>query len=529
MLQLHITLIALLALATLVAAAAFIKNATLKKKSKESSQWLTQEKQKTGRLEELLARCTALIDQSSLSLTQEKSTRKELEQKLAQYEALIDQSSAALEKEKLISGELEKQLAKYTALIDREALLVKLNAQAFAKASEIQAIEAQAKVSARERRKQADELTAEIALLKQELSTLQEISFLEEFGYYEYKYTFETSGRYADALDRVRDFQKAMLKEKKAAVCPTGWRVGDSRKEGERMVNGFLKMMLRAFNGECDACISRVKYNNATTMRNRIESSFKAVNELGKAINCRITHEYHQLKIEELELTYEHQSKKQEEQEEQRRIREQMRDEERALKDAEKARTEAEKEERRYQKALEDARLELHTAAAGQRQKLEEEIAALTLRLQEAEREKQRAQSMAELTKCGHIYIISNVGSFGNNVYKIGMTRRLDPMDRVIELGDASVPFPFDVHAMIYTTNAPALESMLHKKFHARRMNAINERKEFFRISIDEIETALEEAVQVNSQLKFKMQLTKIAEAKQYRQTLARQRQLSAV
>ena len=132
----------------------------------------------------------------------------------------------------------------------------------------------------------------------------------------------------------------------------------------------------------------------------------------------------------------------------------------------------------------------------------------------EAEKNKERAKSMAEITKSGHVYVISNIGSFGENVYKIGMTRRLEPMDRVRELGDASVPFNFDVHAMIYSKNAPELENLLHKEFYDNRVNKINDRREFFKVNLQDIKKALEKH---NIQAEFTM----LAEAEQYRQTLA--------
>ena len=124
-------------------------------------------------------------------------------------------------------------------------------------------------------------------------------------------------------------------------------------------------------------------------------------------------------------------------------------------------------------------------------QKLKDEIEALKLALKEAEEERQRAMSMAQQTKSGYVYIISNVGSFGEGVYKIGMTRRLDPMERVLELSNASVPFPFDVHAFIYSEDAPALETHLHRVFDKNKVNAVNFRKEYFRVSLHDIKNAI--------------------------------------
>lgn len=202
------------------------------------------------------------------------------------------------------------------------------------------------------------------------------------------------------------------------------------------------------------------------------------------------------------------------EKEEQRQIREEMREEERAQRELEKVQKEAEKEEKAYEDALARARREAEEAIGEQQEALLQQVLELQQKLAEAQENKERAISQAQLTRSGHVYIISNIGSFGDDVYKIGMTRRLDPMDRVRELGDASVPFGFDVHAIIYTEDAPALESALHSRFHQRRVNRINERKEFFRVSLEEIAGVVQEH-------HGEIELTLAAEARDYRETLA--------
>ncbi|MEL6615500.1 MAG: GIY-YIG nuclease family protein, partial [Bacteroidota bacterium] len=141
-------------------------------------------------------------------------------------------------------------------------------------------------------------------------------------------------------------------------------------------------------------------------------------------------------------------------------------------------------------------------------------IEELERRLAEAHANKERAVSRAQMTRAGHVYVISNVGSFGENVYKIGMTRRLDPMDRVRELGDASVPFRFDVHAIIYSDDAPGLEAELHRQFDTKRVNRVNTRKEFFRVPLDEVARVVQEN---HGEIEF----TLAAEAEEYRKTLA--------
>jgi len=286
--------------------------------------------------------------------------------------------------------------------------------------------------------------------------------------------------------------------------------VSGSRVEGKRMVKQQSKLMLRAFNGECDSAIAKVSWSNIGTMEARISKAFDAINKLGSTSVISITTRYFDLKLEELRLEFELQEKIHEEKEEQKKIREQMREEQKVQQEMEKARLEAEQEEKRYQKALEKARAEISGMAGAELDALNEKIKTLEENLQKAQSQKERAISRAQQTKSGHVYIISNIGSFGENIYKIGMTRRLDPQDRIDELGNASVPFDFDVHGIIYTENAPELENTLHKFMHHRRINLIQMRREFFNISLEEIEKFVKD-------LNLNIELTKVAEAKAYR------------
>lgn len=172
-----------------------------------------------------------------------------------------------------------------------------------------------------------------------------------------------------------------------------------------------------------------------------------------------------------------------------------------------------EREEELVRKALEKAQAQLAKASDEQRQKYEDQILQLNQKLTEAEEKNKRALSMAQQTKAGHVYVISNIGSFGENVYKIGMTRRLEPLDRVRELGDASVPFAFDVHAMIWSENAPVLEKALHKKFLQAQMNKVNPRKEFFKVTVADIKAEI-------AAMGLEASWTLAAEAREYRETL---------
>ena len=357
------------------------------------------------------------------------------------------------------------------------------------------------------------EALRELEELTRKLDAARDQAELQSFGIYEPHYDFESSAAFKAKLDEIRGQQQAMVRDKTAAVCETEWNVEGSRTKGRQMVQRYLKLQLRAFNGECDAAVVKVRYNNVTAMEQRIGRSFEALNKLGETQHCAISPRYRDLKISELRLAHEYQEQREAEKEEQRRIREQMREEERVLREIEKAKSDAEKEEQRYAAALEKARQELQRAGDQKRVELQSEIEKIQSQLDAAHETKEHALSRAQLTKSGHVYVVSNIGSFGENVCKIGMTRRLDPDDRIRELGDASVPFPFDVHAMIYSENAPDLEQTLHHAFDTRRVNLVNMRKEFFAVSLSEIE----KTAQDHGSVKF----TLAAEAEEYRKTLA--------
>ena len=305
-----------------------------------------------------------------------------------------------------------------------------------------------------------------------------------------------------------------MIREDTSAICNTNWTVEGSEAKGRAVVKIYKKLMLRAFNGECDVLISKVRWNNVNQMKERMQKLFDAINKLGQGFQVYLNNQYLDLKRKELILEYEYQSKRQQEKEEIRAIQEELREEEKAKREFEQAQRDAEKEEVTYQKALDKARKEYESSTGEKHDRLQAQIEKLEQELKEAQEKKERALSMAQQTKRGHVYIISNIGSFGENVYKIGMTRRLEPTDRIRELGDASVPFLFDVHAMIYSDEARTLEYELHKAFTNKKVNMLNYRKEFFNVTLDEIEQQIKH-------IGIEAEFSRVPEAMQYRETLA--------
>jgi hypothetical protein len=318
----------------------------------------------------------------------------------------------------------------------------------------------------------------------------------EEFGF----------NRAGEKLKLARERTKLMQANGTAATCgyPDGWKKDHA-----------LKFVLSTFNGKVDTVLARVKPGNQGKLIQEIKDAYALVNKDGEVYkNARIQEEYLDARLEELKWAAAVQKLKEKTREEQRAIREQMREEERAKKEIERAIRQAEREEEVVNKAIAKIRKQFEEASEAEKAKLEAQLVELNAKLLEAEEKSQKAISMAQQTKKGHVYIISNIGSFGEDVYKIGLTRRLDPNERVRELGDASVPFPFDVHAMLASDDAPALETELHRRFLERQVNKVNKRKEFFRVTLKELRGAADE-------LGLDASWTLTAEAAEYRETLA--------
>ena len=308
------------------------------------------------------------------------------------------------------------------------------------------------------------------------------------------------------ALAAAREQTRRMVEEGQAATC-------DYAEQNRRAT--AIRFVIDAFNGRVDAILSRAKHDNHGTLGQEIRDAFALVNHNGEAFrNARVLAAYMDARLNELKWAVAAQELRLREREEQRRLKEQIREEERARREYEKAAEDAQREERTLEKALQLAQAAFERATAEQRAELEARIAELNAKLVTAEEKNQRALSMAQQTRKGTVYVISNVGSFGDDVFKIGMTRRLEPADRIKELGDASVPFEFDVHAMVSCDDAPTLEARLHREFEEHRINRVNYRKEFFRVSLERLRETI---VATGADVSFTM----LAEAREYKETLA--------
>ena len=412
-----------------------------------------------------------------------------------------------------VQAEVVRRRAEALAIVadaEREARSVRLAAQAEATAAGVEADEQARRARAMknviegygdEYLKPADGLLDDLA---------------EDFGH-------EEAGR---RLKAARQRSRQMAKDRQIAACD--YAEPRRREAAEHFVAD-------AFNGKVDAILSKLKRDNHGTLEAEVRDAFTLVNAGGEPFrNARITPGYLDARLEELRWGAVAHELRERERAEQREFKAFLREEAKVKRELERAHKEAEKEKRLLAKAMAEARAAFESAAAAgeaERAAAEAKLAEVQAQLDAAEAKDQRALSMAQQTRRGHVYVISNVGSFGEQVFKIGLTRRLEPMDRVKELGDASVPFEFDVHALIWADDAPALEAELHRRFDAERVNKVNPRKEFFRATLAEIRRQVEAIDAADDaaggEIRMKEKWTMKAAAAEYRETRAIERAAS--
>lgn len=432
-------------------------------------------------------------------LKKEIESAKEKEERLSSEIAMLQSRCSELSQYENIA-DIEREKEKTLSFIQEQNTRFEQDKQQHI--NEINSLEAQ-----------ITSLSEEVKQKKSQIVELDDTILLQEFGMYYPIYDFANSEMYKDRLDAIRTEQKNMILFKTAATCSTSWTVNGSEVQGRVMTNQNIKQILRCFNDECDMLISKVKFNNIAAFIEKIRKSYDALNRMNTKSAVSISHEYLELKIQELQLAYEYAVKKHEEKEEQRRIREQMREEARLQKEIEEARKDIEKEQKHYINALIKLNKQLDSCDELEKEVLLEKKAEIEKHLSDLDSAIKDIDYREANKRAGYVYIISNIGSFGENIYKIGMTRRLDPMERVDELGDASVPFKFDVHAMIFSDDAPTLETALHHAFENKKVNMINGRREFFNVTLEEIE----EVVKLNYDKT--VEFIKIPQAEQYRES----------
>ena len=371
-------------------------------------------------------------------------------------------------------------------------------------------------------RNERSEITDEVASMRADLISMRKVieveNDLQMAGFAARRYLGIDSDALLERLKDNRTRQKEVGKSILDEYQYLNFTYNDSIPQGRAFAKRTVTSWLRGFNAECDAAISTLKHSNDSTVLNKIDKAFNFYEKKAQQQSFPWSSALSGLKEEEAYLVHEHHVEKQREKEEQAEIRREMREEERALREAEEAQRNAEREAEKYEELLRKAREEAYSET--EEAEHLSKIAELERRLAEAEENRERAISRAQMTRSGHVYVISNVGSFGQDVFKVGMSRRLDPMERVKELGDASVPFPFDVHAMIFTEDAPGFEKEIHRQIWEHRVNRVNDRREFFQLSMPELEEATAQAAK-NLGVTAEIRWTRYALAEQYRQSVS--------
>lgn len=354
--------------------------------------------------------------------------------------------------------------------------------------------------------RQKSELIKELNVLKEELSSLHGSLINEHYNISDYDGI--TSEECKNKLTLLRSDEQNLLKSEECVIVTSY----GSKQE----INNNIKQIIRCLNAECDNIFMNISTKNIDSMRSKISKCFESLNKIFAVDGIQLSKRILEYKLEELNLIYTYELKKEQEREQQKAIKEQMIEEEKVRREIEKEKAKIEKDQMQFTNEITKLMAYMQkTQNDIEKQLYIDKIKELESKLNELEKEKETVLEREANARAGYVYIISNIGSFGEDIYKIGMTRRLEPMDRVKELSSASVPFEFDVHAMIFSENAPELENKLHKYFEQKSVNRINIRKEFFHVSLDEIEKVVKE--NYNNTVEF----IRIPTATEYRQTLS--------
>lgn len=348
--------------------------------------------------------------------------------------------------------------------------------------------------------------------LKDEIIELDDEVLFQSFGVYTPLYDFANLDDYKSRLQNIRGKQKDLIANKQAVIVGTQWKVNGSEQDGKAFIAECTKQMLRNFNIESEICIDKVKFYNYDSIKERIRKAFETQNKLNTTNDLKISDQYYNLKIDELNLSFEYQQKKKEEKDRLREKREELREQERVAREIEEKRKEYQKEQNHYLNMISRLDKQIDEESSDvKKQYMQEKIEEIAKNLDDVNKAMVDLDYREANQKAGYVYIISNIGAFGENVFKIGMTRRLEPQDRIDELSGASVPFKFDIHAMIFSDDAPKLEAALHNAFSDKKLNLVNGRKEFFRVTLDEIKDVVEK--NFDKSVEFKDS----AEAEQFR------------
>ena len=355
----------------------------------------------------------------------------------------------------------------------------------------------------------------ELAQLNEEIAVANGNLNLQEFGFFERQYSFSDSTKYKDKLDSLRMQQKSMVKNGAAGRIITPMLLDNSKSKGKAMQNQLIKAALRGFNGEADALLVKVSVVNVDNKIKALRKVFEQLNKMYSRNLIEITYPYLDLKIEELRLAAEYELQKQEEKELLREQREKDREDKKLQAEIKAKRKQLEKDRDHFKNMVAKVTELLKEAKNDEVDELKRQLAEYQDKLSELDEIEEDIDYREGHATAGYVYVISNIGSFGEDVYKIGVTRRLEPLERIRELSSASVPFQFDVHALIFSEEAFALETELHNQLANYKVNKVNGRKEYFKVSFEEIRNILA------THKELTVELNEDAEAFEYRQTKA--------
>ena len=355
----------------------------------------------------------------------------------------------------------------------------------------------------------------ELAQLNEEIAVANGNLNLQEFGFFERQYSFSDSTKYKDKLDSLRMQQKSMVKNGTAGRIITPMLLNNSKSKGKAMQNQLIKAALRGFNGEADALLVKVSVVNVDNKIKALRKVFEQLNKMYSRNLIEITYPYLDLKIEELRLAAEYELQKQEEKELLREQREKEREDKKLQAEIKAKRKQLEKDRDHFKNMVAKVTELLKEAKNDEVDELRRQLAEYQDKLSELDEIEEDIDYREGHATAGYVYVISNIGSFGEDVYKIGVTRRLEPLERIRELSSASVPFQFDVHALIFSEEAFALETELHNQLANYKVNKVNGRKEYFKVSFEEIRNILA------THKELTVELNEDAEAFEYRQTKA--------
>lgn len=482
----------------------------IQKQQAELEKKLTVEQLKPFELDKLIQEKEKKLQDLSNNLSKEQEkldtiineTKNAKEKELKKYDEQILKLNRKKEKIEIIINSKQNVLKEITSELDNYGEKVSL------------------KKSIENDKKELSKLHQQIDDLKKQVISYDDQINIESYGLYTPHYSFTSSPEYKEKLDNIRALQRSMIKENKAGLITHQMLFNNSVTEGKKMQRENIKQLIRTFNVECEAAINKATISNMSRIEQRIKKSFETLNKLNERNLIILSKRYLNLKLDELHLSFEYAQKKEEEKEILREEREKEKEERKVQAEIAKQRKAVEQERKKQAEHYKQAEALLKEKMQNidendeKFKSLQAEVARLKEQLAELDKKEASLDYRENHSTAGYVYIISNIGAFGKNVFKIGVTRRLDPLARIKELSSASVPFKFDVHALIFSDDAYKLESNLHNYFDKYRVNKVNNRKEFFGITIHQVKDALDKYY--NRTFDFH----EIPEAEEYRKSL---------